>query len=97
MIGAIAVCQRSTTAAAGVIATLTRDGYEVVVLTGDNLATATALAREAGIDVVQATAPEDKAATVREASARHPTAMVGDGVNDAPALATADLGIAMAP
>lgn len=96
VIGAIAVRDELRPESAGVIATLTRDGYEVVMLTGDNLATATALAREAGIDVVQADLrPEDKAATVRELSARHPTAMVGDGVNDAPALATADLGIAM--
>lgn len=96
VIGAIAVRDELRPESADVIATLKRDGYEVAMLTGDNLATATALAHEAGIDVVQAELrPEDKATTVRELSAQRPTAMVGDGVNDAPALATADLGIAM--
>lgn len=96
LIGAIAVRDELRPESAEVIATLRRDGYQVAMLTGDNLATATALAREAGIDTVQADLrPEDKAAAVRQFTAQNPTAMVGDGVNDAPALATADLGIAM--
>jgi cation-transporting ATPase G len=66
------------------------------MLTGDNTLTATALAREVGIDQVHADLrPEDKAALVAQLRNQRRTAMVGDGVNDAPALATADLGIAM--
>lgn len=96
LIGAIAVRDELRPESADVIAALRRDGYQIAMLTGDNLATATALAREAGIDIVQADLrPEDKAAAVRQFTAQNPTAMVGDGVNDAPALATANLGIAM--
>src|SRR5690606_10204348 len=82
--------------AAEVVGQLRRDGYEVAMLTGDNQRTATALAQEAGIGQVHADLrPEDKAALVARLRAERRTAMVGDGVNDAPALATADLGIAM--
>ena len=96
VIGAIAVRDELRPEAAQTIAALRRDGYEVAMLTGDNLATATALAREVGIDVVHAELrPEDKADVIRHLNAQHHTAMVGDGVNDAPAMATSDLGIAM--
>ena len=96
VIGAIAVRDELRPEAAQAIATLRRDGYQVAMLTGDNLATATALAREVGIDVVHAELrPEDKADVIRQLNILHHTAMVGDGVNDAPALATSDLGIAM--
>ena len=69
----------------------------VVMLTGDNRVTAEAIGRELGIDEVQAKLlPEDKVKKIEELVTRYGTvAMVGDGVNDAPALARASLGIAM--
>nr|WP_245529009.1 cation-translocating P-type ATPase [Beutenbergia cavernae] len=78
------------------VARLRADGITVTMVTGDNERTARALAAEAGIeDVRAAQLPQDKERAVRESSSRVPTAMIGDGVNDAPALAAADVGIAM--
>ena len=75
---------------------LRQQGIGVVMLTGDNARTAAALAARAGIDDVRAEQlPADKAAAIETLSRSGPTAMVGDGINDAPALATATVGIAM--
>ncbi len=96
VIGAVAVRDELRPEAREVIAGLRRGGYTVAMLTGDNERTAQALAADVGIDDVHADLrPEDKARIVETLRANRPTAMVRDGVNDAPALATADLGIAM--
>ncbi|MEV7998148.1 heavy metal translocating P-type ATPase [Pseudarthrobacter oxydans] len=96
LIGAVAVRDELRPEAAAVIERLSRAGYTTAMLTGDNRLTAEALGKAAGITEVHADLrPEDKADIIRTLKGRQPTAMVGDGVNDAPALATADTGIAM--
>lgn len=80
------------------ISLLKKKGIEVVMLTGDNEKTANAIAREAGITkVIAEVLPSDKADIIRslKTDSKHLVAMVGDGVNDAIALKTADLGIAI--
>ncbi|WP_280472614.1 heavy metal translocating P-type ATPase [Nocardia cyriacigeorgica] len=96
VIGAIAVRDELRPEAGEVIDRLHALGIRVSMLTGDNARTAAALAAEAGIEDVHADLrPEDKARIVAELRTDRFTAMVGEGVNDAPALATADLGVAM--
>ncbi|HEX9597623.1 MAG TPA: HAD-IC family P-type ATPase, partial [Anaerolineales bacterium] len=95
--GIIAIADpiKSTTPAA--LEGLKADGIEIVMLTGDNRTTALAIARRLGIDKVEAEVlPDHKAEMVTRYKANgHVVAMAGDGVNDAPALAAADVGIAM--
>ncbi len=95
--GAVAVADTVKPSAAGAVAGLHRLGLRCVLLTGDSEATARAVAAETGVDEVIAGAmPGDKVAMIRDLQAQgRSVAMVGDGVNDGPALAAADLGLAV--
>ncbi len=96
-VGIIAVADRSRDASRAAIDMLRQQGVEVAMLTGDMRATAQRVADELGITEVKAELlPDDKVAAVEDLRRRFGVvAMVGDGVNDAPALASADVGIAM--
>jgi len=95
--GAIAVADTVKPSAAGAVRALHGLGLRTVLLTGDNQATADAVAAEAGIgEVIAGAMPDGKVAVIADLQAQgRSVAMVGDGVNDGPALAAADLGLAI--
>ena len=95
-IGAVALHDELRAEAPDVVQQLADDGYGITMLTGDNVRTARAVGATAGISDVRAgLSPQDKAAAVAELARQHQVVMLGDGINDAPALAAADVGIAM--
>jgi Cu+-exporting ATPase len=95
--GVIAIADPVKSSAPAALRTLRKDGLRVVMLTGDNVTTANAVAKTLGIDEIEAgVLPERKSEVVQRLRREgRRVAMVGDGVNDAPALAAADIGIAM--
>lgn len=95
-VGAIGIADRLREDSIEAVGELRRRGIEVVMLTGDNERTASAIAEKCDITSYFAgLMPEDKEKKIREYSGRGLTSMVGDGINDAPALAAADIGIAI--
>ena len=95
-LGVLAVADTVKEDSAAAIRELTNMGIEVVMLTGDNARTAGAIGRQVGVDrVIAGVLPQGKEEQIRKLRERGLTAMVGDGINDAPALTRADLGIAI--
>ena len=95
--GLVVVADPVKDSAAEAVAELQRDGIRIVMLTGDNRGTAEAVARRVGIDEIMADVlPDQKQVKIQQLKAEgRRVAMAGDGINDAPALAAADVGIAM--
>lgn len=96
LVGIIAVADVIKPDSAQAVKELQNMGIEVVMLTGDNARTARAIGEQAGVDrVIAGVLPDGKEAVIRDLQKRGKTAMVGDGINDAPALTRADTGIAI--
>lgn len=96
VIGLLGIRDELRPEAAEAVEQLASAGIRTLMLTGDNARTAATIARDAGIGDVRAELlPADKASAISSLTNDAPTAMIGDGINDAPALATADVGIAM--
>ena len=95
--GIVAIADPIKATTPGALEALREDGVTVVMLTGDNWVTARAIAENLGIEEIEAeVSPEEKGETIRRLRAQgRVVAMAGDGVNDAPALAAADIGVAM--
>ena len=96
LLGIIAVADTLKKDSADAVQELQCMGLQVVMLTGDNEQTAEAIAKQAGVNrVIAGILPEDKEATIRELQKQGRVVMVGDGINDAPALVAADTGMAI--
>lgn len=94
-IGLVALRDEPRSDARAGVAALKAAGIDTVMLTGDNNATAAAIARELGVKARAEMMPEDKVLTIRELAEKRKVVMIGDGINDAPALAAAHVGVAM--
>ena len=96
LLGMIAVADTMKEDSADAVSQMQKMGLRVVMLTGDNEKTANAIGREAGVDeVIAGVLPDGKEAVIRKLKENGKVAMVGDGINDAPALTQADIGIAI--
>lgn len=96
ILGLIAVSDPVKEESQKVVTGLKKEGLKVVMLTGDNQKTASAIGKTLGVDeIIAEVKPEDKAQVVKKYQKNGTVAMVGDGINDAPALALADIGLAI--